>query len=461
MVTKSELMKKDEIVYLYLIAFHAAIGMIVFIAPFLSLLYGYSIVIFGMYIIIKNENRNNEALIAAAYVVGSEVFLRMTGGNPLYEISKYAVMVFLFTGMIYTGFSKGAVPYWLFILLLIPSVLLSTFVLNHDAEMRKTIAFNISGPVCLGISSIYNYRRKISLQSMNSIILSMGLPIITTMVYMIFYAPNIREIVTGTGSNIQTSGGFGPNQVSTIMGLGVFIFFSRIILESKTRNMVVINLTIAFIMSYRGLVTFSRGGMITGFFMIILLLFFLYFKSSKYGRVKLNLLSILLVVGLVSVWGYSSYQTTGLIEKRYSNQDALGRTKKSNFSGREEIAKGEWNTFLKNPFFGVGVGKGVEARAEATGKTREQTNISHDEITRMLSEHGALGIAGLLILFFTPFVLYLENKFNMFLLCFVLFWLMTINHAAMRIAAPAFVYSLSLLNISLLPIQNERVKEEL
>ncbi len=450
-------MKKEEIIYLYLIAFHAALGMIVFLAPFLSLLYGFSIVIFGAVLIIKKENKNNEALLASAYVVGSEVFLRMTGGNPLYEISKYSVMVFLFIGMIYTGFSKGAVPYWLFILLLLPSVILSTFVLNHDAEMRKTIAFNISGPVCLGIASIYNYRRKISLESMNSILLSMGLPIITTTVYLIFYAPNIRDIVTGTSSNVETSGGFGPNQVSTIIGLGVFIFFSRIILESKTRNMVIINLSIAFIMGYRGLVTFSRGGMITGFFMIVLLLLFLYFKSSKKGRLKLNLLSILLVVALFSVWGYSSYQTSGLIEKRYANQDALGRVKKSNFSGREEIAKEEWKTFLKNPFFGVGVGKGVEARAEVSGKTREQTHISHDEITRMLSEHGTLGIIGLLILFFTPLVLYLENKFNMYLLCFVLFWLLTINHAAMRIAAPAFVYSLSLLNIYLgdIPVKSD------
>ena len=452
-------MKKDEIVYLYLIAFHVAIGMLVFIAPFLSLLYGYSIVIFGALIIIKKQNKNNEALLAAGYVVGSEVFLRMTGGNPLYEISKYAVMIFLFIGMIYTGFSKNATPYWIFLILLIPSVLLSTFVLNHDTDMRKTIAFNISGPVCLAVASIYNFRRKISLESVNAVLLSMGLPIITTMVYLIFYAPNIRDIVTGTSSNVETSGGFGPNQVSTILGLGVFIFFSRIILESRTKNMALINLIIAFVMAYRGLVTFSRGGMITGFFMIVLLLFFLYFKSNSKGRLKLNILSILLFVALGIVWSYSSHQTSGLIEKRYANQDALGRSKKSNFSGREEIAKGEWEIFLKNPIFGVGVGKGVEVRAEKKGKNL--TNISHDEITRMLAEHGTLGIIGLLILFLTPFVLYLENKFNMFLLCFVLFWLLTINHAAMRIAAPAFVYSLSLLNINLGEISKKRVTDEM
>jgi len=45
--------------------------------------------------------------------------------------------------------------------------------------------------------------------------------------------------------------------------------------------------------------------------------------------------------------------------------------------------------------------------------------------------------------------LYLENSFNMFMLCFVTFWFLTINHAAMRTAIPAFVYSLALLNVQL------------
>ena len=53
----------------------------------------------------------------------------------------------------------------------------------------------------------------------------------------------------------------------------------------------------------------------------------------------------------------------------------------------------------------------------------------------------------LLILFFTPIFLYLDNKQNIYLFCFLLFWLLTINHAAMRTAAPSFVYALSLLKV--------------
>ena len=438
-------MKKEDQTYLYLILFHVVLGGMVYAVPFVSKMYGFFIFIFGIYYVIKKQNRNNEALIAAAYIVGSEVFLRMTDGNPLYEISKYGVMIFVFIGMYFSGFSKGAAPYWLFLLLLVPSIVISTFALDLDTNIRKAIAFNISGPVCLGIASLYTYRRKISLEETNSILLSMGLPIVTCMVYLTFYTPNVRDVVTSTQSNYETSGGYGPNQVATILGLGMFIFFSRIILDSKSKFQILVNAFIALNITYRGMITFSRGGMITGFLMIALLLFFLYFKSNFAGRVKLNYVIVLLVLALIATWSYTSFQTGGLIDKRYANQDAAGRVKKSQLTGREEIAEDEIKIFFENPIFGVGVGKGVEVRKlDSPGAA-----LSHDEITRMLAEHGSLGALALLILFFTPLVLYLENKFNMFLLCFVVFWLLTINHAAMRTAAPAFVYSLSLLNVQL------------
>jgi hypothetical protein len=41
--------------------------------------------------------------------------------------------------------------------------------------------------------------------------------------------------------------------------------------------------------------------------------------------------------------------------------------------------------FLDNPVFGVGVAKGAEVREAETGNFA----ASHDEITRMLAEHGS------------------------------------------------------------------------
>jgi hypothetical protein len=39
-----------------------------------------------------------------------------------------------------------------------------------------------------------------------------------------FIYPNVRDVI-GTQSNFETSGGFGPNQVATFLGLGMFVFF--------------------------------------------------------------------------------------------------------------------------------------------------------------------------------------------------------------------------------------------
>jgi O-antigen ligase len=99
--------------------------------------------------------------------------------------------------------------------------------------------------------------------------------------------------------------------------------------------------------------------------------------------------------------------------------------------------------FLDNPIFGVGVGRNKEIREKETGIV----SASHNEITRMLAEHGSLGLADLMILFCTPLFLFLNNRQNIFALSFLAFWLLTINHAAMRLAAPAFVYALSLLKV--------------
>jgi hypothetical protein len=101
-------------------------------------------------------------------------------------------MIFLFFRNVLQGFSRGAIPYWLFLLLLVPGVVMTGFVLDYDSNIKNSIAFNISGPVCLAFSALYTYRRKITLEQMNNILLCLGLPIISCTVYLIFYTPNIE-----------------------------------------------------------------------------------------------------------------------------------------------------------------------------------------------------------------------------------------------------------------------------
>ncbi len=429
--------------YLFLIAAHLLIGVLIYLVPVFAKVYGYSIILIGILFVIKKRNKNNEVLYASAYIIGSEVLLRMTDGNPVYEFSKYGVMIFIIMGIFYSGFSKYSVPYWIYILLLVPGILMATHELNLQTEIRKTIAFNIAGPICLGLASMYTYNRKISYDELNNILLMIGLPVVSCAMYLMMYTPNIKEVLTGTGSNTELSGGFGPNQVSTVLGLGMFVFFSRILLVSKSKLIFIANLGVALLISYRGLVTFSRGGMLTGLIMIFFLLYFIYINSKSQGKLKLFYFFGFLFVVFLLVWSYTSFQTGGLIEKRYANKDAQGRVKESQLTGREDIAAQEFDIFLNHPFFGAGVARATEIRTGINGFR----SLSHNEISRLMSEHGALGILALLVLFITPMILYLDNKQNIYIFCFLFFWLLTINHAAMRIAAPAFVYSLALLKV--------------
>ena len=103
----------------------------------------------------------------------------------------------------------------------------------------------------------------------------------------------------------------------------------------------------------------------------------------------------------------------------------------------------EFESFIEHPFLGIGVGRAKEVRFQKTGIHA----ASHNEVSRIIAEHGLFGILAFLVLVLAPLFLRLGNKSNVFFYSFYLFWLLTINHSAMRIAAPAFIYALSLLDI--------------
>jgi O-antigen ligase len=436
-------MKKEQVVYLYLVALHAFLGFVFFLFPVFSKVYGIAILVFGTYYITQSKNKNNEALLMAAYAVSAEIMLRMTGGTFVNEYGKYLVMFFLFLGMLFSGFSRNALVYWLFLFFLVPSVVLSTVTLDITTDVKKAIVFNISGPVCLGFSAIYCYKRELSFQRLLGVITAFSLPLLCLVTYLYFYTPNIQDVVTGTQSNFETSGGFGPNQVATILGLGIFIFFVQLMLNSSNGILQIINGGLVLFFAYRGLITFSRGGIYTGVAMVLLLLTILYFQANFQTKPKIAGIIVLSFLATLAVWSYSSIKTNGLLDKRYANQDAAGREKKSQLSGREILIESELNMFYENPILGVGVGKNKELRKSQTGIDL----ATHNEITRMLAEHGTLGIVGLLILVITPLYLFAVDRQNILALSFFVFWLLTINHAAMRLSAPAFIYALSLLKV--------------
>ncbi|MDP5158599.1 MAG: O-antigen ligase family protein [Flaviramulus sp.] len=440
--------------YIKIIGLHVLIGLLVYSFSALSLVYLLGIFFYFSYQIFKAKpsQKTVKVLLACSYIVGAEVFIRMTGGNFLYEVSKYLVILFSLMGIFSTRLNNQPILYILYVFLLIPAILVAGFNPTGQSTLRTDIAFNLSGPICLGIVSVFCYKRKLSYPNIHSVLLAMALPLVAMTTYLFFYTPDIREIITGTGSNYAASGGFGPNQVSTVLGLGMFVFSLRFFMLSPNLSFKIINGALLGAMSFRGIVTFSRGGVITAIIMIAAFIYFYFRKVNIKAKFRISrLVFIFIGLGLI-IWSISLIQTSGLIENRYANQDALGRAKEDVSTGRSDLISFELDEFFNNPILGVGVGKIKALREQKEGVLA----ASHNEMSRILSEHGLFGVAALLILLFTPLFFRFKNKSNIFFYSCYVFWFLTINHSAMRIAAPAFVYGLCLLDIQYKPISAKK-----
>lgn len=431
-----------KITYLQLLLIHIALALLVYVFPFSSKIIFLLLVVYFFFLIVTKGNKNDEALLAAAYITGAELFFRMTNGVIFYETGKYLVIVYLVMGIFLNGVTKKTIPYWLYLFLLVPGVFFSAMNLNYDTNIRTAITFNISGPVTVGIVGIYCFYRKISAERMHHIFLAILLPIITLTFYLFFYTPNIRDALSGTASNLAASGGFGPNQVSTILGLGAIILFIRLF-SIKSRTLNIIDLILLSLVCYRGLVTFSRGGMISALICCIAFIIIYFYSTDVINKAKLLPRLVGIAFVLIFTWLFTSVQTLGLIDKRYSNQDAAGRVKEDVTTGRAELIETEMDAFFSAPLTGVGIGKIKEYREEKLGKTV----ATHNELSRLLSEHGVPGLISLFVLLLSPLFYWFAYKPNVYFFAFYFFWLLTISHSSMRLAAPGFIYGLCLLYV--------------
>ena len=422
---------------------HVALG--IFIGNSLvSTILSISIVMFGMLLIISRKNENQEAVIFSAYLVGAEVLFRMTGGAIFHEMTKYAVMLFLFTGLVVERDKQHINPMFIIYLLLLLVGITFTDV-PFPESIRNAIAFNLSGPFLLGIAAMYFYNRKVSLYKVLDILFYMGLPVITMVSYLYFKTPSIQDIVFGTQANFEASGGFGPNQVSTILSIGFFVLVVHLLLKKQFSSYKYLDYFLLMYVFYRTLLTFSRGGLYTVIIALIAFLFFLIlFERNKIYQ--LFSYSIVVIVLLISIGIYTSKITDGMLTNRYLNQNMQGETKGDISTGRIWLFKQELESFYENPFFGIGVGSSKYYRKEISDKVA----ATHSEMSRLLSEHGAVGLLILILLILIPFyqIRHQNNLARAFLSSFLLIWFLTINHSAMRVALPAFFYGLSLMQIT-------------
>ena len=428
---------------LLFICIHLVIGFIATILP-IGKIYTLLIIVTGIIIILITRNKNEEALYLLSYLVGAEIFIRAINGAILYETGKYGLILFSLLG-IFLGPIKGKISISLLIYILLLSIGIMFTQVPPGESIRKAIAFNLSGPISLAIFALYCNFRHITIKELNQLLFFLLLPIFSMISLVYFKTPSLEDLVFTTSSNFNTSGGFGPNQVSTMIGVGTFIIAIFIILRVQLSKYLFLDIIFLAYFTYRGLLTFSRGGMLTAgvaftaFIGCIVLHKRLTFK-------KLFLYTSVSFALFIGVWLYTTNITGGLILNRYAGKNAKGVQKKDASAGRGAIFEGQLESFYESPFFGIGVGNGKYKRIESNLKV---TAAAHNEISRLLEEQGLLGFIALLILLIKPLVnIYFGTMYQRsFLISFYLFWFLTINHSAMRLAFPAFVYGLSLIKI--------------
>lgn len=431
--------------YFSLVMLHIGIGFLLFLFAPLSKIYfliamGYFLV---RIIIAPISHKAQNVFLACAYFAGAEVLFRMTKGGIAYEASKYLVILFMLMGMFFNGLKGKGYPYFLYLILLVPSILVASTTLSFFANFRTNIAFVLSGPVCLGIAALFCYDRKVTNRQILNIITYLSLPSISMVTYLFLYNPSIRDTLSGTYSNSAASGGFGPNQVSTALGLGMFALVVRLFLKSPTLFMKILNIIILGAMTFRAIVTFSRGGVIAAVIVIAAFLGSLFYRSSYKLKSQIIVSFVLLSLTVIISWMISSNQTRGLIDKRYANENASGVKKSDITTGRVVLFMEEIEGFLSSPFLGIGASRVKDIRIERDGNKLP----SHNEIGRLLSEHGFFGIIILMILIIKPLGFRTGNKRNYYFYAFLCFWFATINHSGMRIASPALLYGFALLNV--------------
>jgi len=428
--------------YIQLLLIHIGIAFAIYLYRPISPIILFGVLAYFTFLIVQNENRNNEALMAAAYIAGAEVFFRATDGMVFYETGKYMVIIFLVIGMFFKGTSSKTTPFWFYLLILVPGIIVASITISYEADFRNLIAFNLSGPVALGVSALYCYYKKIKKEDFQKVILMLLLPLLAHMFYLYLYTPSLREGIISMSGNYAATGGYGPNQISTVLGMGAFLLVTRLF-TVKHKLINIIDLVLLGMMGYRAVITFSRGGVFTAVISTVAFLAIFYYKQDRKEQAKTNFKIVLLGIAIFLIWMFSSIQTFGLIENRYESRNAAGELKSDITTGRVELLETELHAFYYNPFIGIGVGAGRAYREENLGI---EIN-THNEISRLLSEHGLLGVFALLILIFVPILFWTKFRNNYYFLAFMAFWFLTINHSAMRIAMPAFVYGLALLYI--------------
>ncbi len=407
-----------------------------------------AIYIIALIKILSSTKSTYYAILFSAYLVGWELTGRMTYAGLPHEFTKYAISSILLLAFMLNRDRKWDTPIVIFFLLLIPAVFLThgrTF-----EESRQLVSANLSGLLCLTISVLVFNGQRISTLFLTRVFLLILLPIVTMLTYLIVKTPDLSSLDFGYQSNFVSSI-YGPNQVSSILGLGILIIGISYLVKIKLFQYNIIGLPILLLMSYRALATFSRGGVLTAFVILILGYLLVLFSATHSSKLLFRNISliVLLVVGSYFVFDYANKITEGQLYNRYAG--VKGERKLSNeeyTSGRALITAIDVQMFADNLLTGIGVGMGKFERSNYGFPVEV---AAHIEFTRLLAEHGILGGIALLIMIIYPILIFYRQNNSIYTKVLIVmcigFCFMFMSHSATRLAAPVFLYGLAFVQV--------------
>ena len=435
--------------YFQWIIFHVILGVLSAITPFGLIIWFYVVFISSFFLVIKSKTIYPFCLFIA-YLTSFELLARMSQTSPFipYELGKYLLFFMLCIG-IYKFKSRSILGLLMF-MLLIPSA----FFDKSGMVDRSSIIFNLMGPINVAMAIWFFYGKRLTKIQLIRLLRLSILPLVSVLASTIFKTPSYNELEFTLGANFATSGGGGSNQVSTVLGLGMFISFIFLINKWNLTGYRITDFLLFFLFAFQGLLTFSRGGIIGGVLGIIVVFYFV-IKTSKRNKSlfrlpnlgKAFLLSLFLILITFQV---ADSLTGGLLGLRYLGETAgtIAGTKEKSLNsittGRVDIFLEDVQLWEDSPIFGVGVG------ASSYMRNFSSFYLSHVEMSRLLSEHGILGLIYFGILLYVLVLILLKKQTPMekgIMVAFFIIALYTTFHAAMRTYLTPLFIGLSLIYI--------------
>jgi O-antigen ligase len=419
------------------VAAHVVLGIAASQVPMVATIHG-ALTALTAVILAFTSPRIDRIVAAAGYCAMCDVFWRMSKSAMPWEASKYlSLLVLLIAFFRFVKRPHDTQLPALYLALLVPSCLVGLVLLGPSVA-RDQISLNIAGPALLGVGVILMRQLIGTERELSFIFWAMVGPIIAIVTIATRSTITSDTLKFTSASNFQTSGGFGPNQVSTVLGLGVLVCI-LLSLSKTTTKMLALQVGIGAWFGAQALLTFSRGGLYSaGAGVIAIVLVAIATQGARTRVIAGIIIGLLVAVALFP----SLNDFTG---------DAIGaRFEKSGTSGRDQIANADFDLFVQSPLFGVGVGVAKTERAN-TATAYDVEAKAHTEWTRLLAEHGILGfVAGaLLLVMAVQGIKRSTTRWNRMVAASCAAWsLVTMGHSATSVAAICFAFTLSQIRLT-------------